>query len=527
MNAGEFQFQLQKSILLFACFATAILVGLLLVGAPFYLVLALFGVVWLMTLPYQTVIAIYLAIATINSALIIPAVPGRPFWWELAAGLGWSGAIVTLALRRQAAGAAERVGRNRMLFVGVLGYCAVLLFLMYYRGVGIRALSSESGGGQMGGRLYVQQLACAIFPILLVINPLSERTLVRLFVIQCVLAFTYLVSDFLFSFARGPLFDLLLFFELPSDGLNFESQSVNFGIRRFQSLFFVTFALLSLLWIKRPLRDYANQNGLWLWPVTFALLGVGVLSGHRVLVYTAGCTVLIMGWAQRFFSFQRVTVVVVLGSIIYLGAYTVVRDLPLAAQRSLSIIPGIEVDRAADDDGRATLEGRAAVRKAGWTESQKYRWIGRGLGKLQAHDASLYQYDFTYMHVENGVFYNGTIGLLVNTGLPGTFFMFLFMGGVTIAAGRVLLFIRRHGAEDDFSRFSGFQAALWISNAFSFVFMHGDSEFAMRSFAMPAGLLVACEWHLRRRLRSQMISPVPVADGSSSDLQLESAGARS
>ena len=111
----------------------------------------------------------------------------------------------------------------------------------------------------MGGRIYLQQIVSAVLPVLLVINPLSERILVRLFAVQCLMSVTYLVSDFIFSFGGGPLFDLLLFLELPGDGMNFELQSLRFGIRRFQSLFLFTQGMLLLLWVKRPFRDYTNK----------------------------------------------------------------------------------------------------------------------------------------------------------------------------------------------------------------------------------------------------------------------------
>lgn len=508
MNAAEFQFQLQKTVLFAACLAAAVLVGLLLVGAPFMLVLALFGVVWLMTLPYHATISLLLAMATMNSALIIPGLPGRPLWWELAAALGWSGAIVMMALRRQTEGFGLRLRQNWMLFLGIAGYSAVLLFLMYYRGVGIRALGSDASAGQMGGRLYVQQIACAIFPFLLTLTPLTERLLVRLFIIQCVLSTTYLLSDFIFAYARGPLFELLIFLELPADGVNFESQSINFGIRRFQSLFTFAMGMLSIIWVKWPLRDYATRTGLFLWVVTLSLIGVGLLSGHRHLLYLSFSMLLVNAWAQRFFTIQRMLVFGVLAGIMYLLAFAYSRDLPLSVQRAISIVPGIEVDRVAYEDGLATMDGRRALRRVGMEMAGQYRWIGRGYGKMTELDKEQYRFDLTYMNADNGIFYNGTVGLLVNTGLPGTFFMFLVLWSGSVLAWRIIQFVRKNGAEDDFVRFAALQASWWVANVFTFVFLHGDAEFALRWFAMPSGIMIACTWHLSRRVEGLAVEPV-------------------
>ncbi|MBL9175626.1 MAG: hypothetical protein JNL10_18940 [Verrucomicrobiales bacterium] len=510
MSGVELQYQLQKSVVVAVCLAAALIVGLFLVSAPFTLILAVFGVVWLFTLPYHSTLAIYVAMATLNSALIIPGVAGRPFVWEFATLLGWSGAVVTLALRRQAEGAGERYHRNRMVFIGIFGYCAVLLFIMYYRGVGIRALGGNSTAGQMGGRIYLQQIVSAILPVLLVINPLSERTLVRLFTLQCLMSITYLVSDFIFSFGGGPLFDLLLFLELPGDGINFELQSLRFGIRRFQSLFLFTQAMLLLLWVKRPFRDYTNRNALWMWPLTIALVAIGIFSGHRALVYTAGVTALVIAWSQRFFTGHRLVVASVFLAVSYFVAFSYVRDLPLSAQRALSIIPGLRVDRMADEDGRATFEGRITIRKIGWQLSKQYRWIGRGFGKMSDLDPAQYRFDMAYMHVDNGIFYNGTIGLLVNTGLPGTVFLFMLLAGGSVLAYRITARIRRDGAEDEFVRLAGLTAALWTANVLSFVILHGDAETALRAFALPAGLMIACDWHMRRRSLTPADVSVPV-----------------
>jgi len=500
MNAIDFQFQLQKFVLLGACLVTAILVGLLLAGAPFFLVLGLFGTVWLMTLPYHATVAIYLFIVTINSALIIPSLPGRPFWWELAAALGVSGVIVTLALRRQAEGAGARLRQNLILFAAMAGYCAVLVFLMYYRGVGIRTFGAQ-GAGQMGGRLYLQQLGCAILPVLLLLNPLNERTLVRLFIIQNALSVTYILSDFIFSMGQGPFFWMLLFLELPTDGANFENQSLSFGIRRFQSFFMFTLGMLSILWIKRPLEDYANRNAFWLWPFTLGLLAIGVLSGHRHLLYICSVMLLFNAWGQRFLSFRRLAALLVVGAIFYLIMFAYSMSLPLAAQRALSFVPGIEVDRIAAEDGQATMEGRRTLRRGGMEVAKQYLWVGRGFGKNMDLDPELYRYDLSYMSIDNGIFYNGTVGLLVNTGLVGTALMFTVLLAGSLLAWRVLKMVRQMGAGDEFLRLCSLLASFWFSLAISFVFLHGDAEYALRSFGLPVGLLVVCQWHLVRRLQ--------------------------
>lgn len=503
MSGPEIQFHIGKIVLLGMCLMGAILVGLLLAGAPFILVLFMFGLTWLFTLPYHSSLAVALSVATFNSALIIPSVPGRPLLWELAAALGWSGFIVSIALRQVDPGVGNRFRRNRALFVGVIGYVGVLLVLIYFRGIGIKVLGMGSQSQQMGGRLYLQQIVCAIFPFLFLMRPPTERSLVRLFVIQSALSFTFVLSDLAFSYSRGALYYLLLFLELPGDGVNFEMQDINFGLRRFQSLFLMSMGFLSILWVWRPLRDYGNKSALWLMPLSGALFAMGLLGGHRALVLLVISALVVCLWAQRFFTIQRVLIVVFLSSFSYLLLKVYVQELPLAAQRALSPIPGMEVDRLAREDGEATMDGRNQLRRAGWQAARDFMWLGRGFGKNQDTSLYFYRYDMAYYFVDNGIFFNGTVGLLVNTGVPGTFFFFIILGAGTVLMIRILGYIRAVGAEDPFLRTSCVLAGLWAAQAGSFIFLHGDSEYALRTFALHASMLLACDWRIQLRREAE------------------------
>ncbi len=508
VSGPEIQFHIGKIVLLGMCMMGAVMVGLLLAGAPLMLVVFMFGLTWLFTLPYHSTLALVLSVATFNSALILPGVPGRPLFWELAASLGWSGFIVAVALRQAEPGVRERLARNRALFLGVLGYVAVLLVLIYYRGIGMKVLGVGSNSGQMGGRLYVQQIACAIFPFLFLLRPPSERWLVRLFIIQSALSVTFVLSDLAFSYSRGGLYYLLLFLELPGDGVNFEMQDMQFGLRRFQSLFLLSLGLLSILWVWRPMRDYANRSAIWLFPVTAGFFSLGLLGGHRALILLVLICLFVCLWAQRFFSIQRMLIFAFISASAYLFLKTYVQELPLAAQRALSPIPGMEVDRLARTDGEATMDGRSQLRKVGWEASKNYRWLGRGFGKNPETSLYFYRYDMAYYFVDNGTFFNGTIGLLVNTGVPGLFFFFIVLGGGTVLMFRVLGYIREGGAEDPFLRTACVIAGLWAAQAGSFVFLHGDSEYALKTFALHASMLMACDWRIQMRKRARQASPV-------------------
>src|SRR5438093_27317 len=124
----------------------SVIAGYAVAANTMMLFLAICWLVWLATLPYHATISISVAVATFTSAFIVPYFPGRPYFWEFAALLGWSGLLVTVSMRQYRAEFMQLIRQNRWLFAGAVGYCAVLLVIMYYRGFGLRIF----GGEQMG-----------------------------------------------------------------------------------------------------------------------------------------------------------------------------------------------------------------------------------------------------------------------------------------------------------------------------------------------------------------------------------------
>lgn len=479
----------------------ALFTGFYLASSRFTLVLVAVMLGWLVLLPYHAKLATYLSITTFSSALILPYFPGRPYMWEFAAFLAWSGLIITISLRRYAPDAAHYIRENKWLFIGVTLYCVVLLVTMMERGFGLRIMGTE----QMGGRFYFQQLMCAIFPVLFVLVRLNEGILLRLYFLQCILTLTFLVSDFAFSFGAGNFFGLLSFFELPGDAANFERQAQQFGIRRFQSLSVVGQGLMLLILVFHKLEDFFTHKAVYLIPLAAGVFGFGLLSGHRYLSLILMIAIIFIAYTQRFYTIRNMLITIGALGAILLPLILYAHKLPLSAQRALSYIPGIRIDHHARIDGSATLETRRILREVGFQMIPQYFWIGRGF-MMPARDLS-HIWDPTYitMHVNQGKFYNGFIGLMVNTGIFGTLSMLIFLGAGTYIAYSVMAHLRLYGCDDWFSRMSCIVASVWMANISAFLFFHGDSEFAMKTFSLQAGLLIACKRCLDYRVGNVVV----------------------
>lgn len=499
----------QKLLALAIVGVAALVLGYLLVDSPVMAFLSVFAVIWLVTLPYHPQISIYISVAFVVSAVIVPFAPGRPFAWEMGAVLGWSGLLLTLVLRRERSGMGAIIRQNPFLFIGLIGYCVVLWITMQHRGFGLAIL----GSGQVGGRFYLQQFLTAVYPFLFAAIAITEKSMVRLFYWQCILALTFLVSDYALSSFGGGASLLLYFFELSTDALNFERQAEGFGIRRYQSLGWVCTGGMMFLWARFGLRRFFSAQAIFLLPLSFLLLGAGVLSGHRYLLIILIMAGVVCAYAQRMLTPRSG---LVLALVLILGlpvAYALANSLPLAAQRSISFLPGIEVSAAARQDAEGTWILRRNLVKAGVEMAPEYFWVGRGLGfAATGGDYFARRGDMLTTHIYMGRFYNGVVGLMVNTGVFGTLFMLMFILGGTLAAFRVIMRVRRERWDDPFALVATVVASFWMARALGWMFLHGDSEWALRNFSLPAAMLIAFDFMLKRRfaLSSEAARTQPV-----------------
>jgi hypothetical protein len=293
---------------------------------------------------------------------------------------------------------------------------------------------------------------------------------------------------------------LLQFFELSTDALNFDLQAQQFGIRRFQSLALVSGSLIYLLWARYGLKAFLTRQGLILVPVGVVLIALGLMSGHRYLLIILIMTFVFCSYVQRLFLFRNV-LMVSLAILLGLSAvYIFSERLPLAAQRAISFLPGIEVHSVANHDAQATWQMRHALRRIGMELAPQYFWVGRGLGLSSTGETmAMASRDLLAWHVSIGRFYNGFVGLLVNTGIFGTIFMLTLLAGGTVLALRIARLLRANRWEDHFALVCSVIVALWMARALGWLFLHGDSEWALRNFGLQVGLMVACHYHLTQR----------------------------
>ena len=472
-----------------------LLLGIFLAADLYFIALMVAGVVGLATLPYHAQLGARIAIATFGSALILPVARGGVSVWLLAGIMGWSGVAVTLMVRRQSPAFGETVRRNKWVYIGTLGFCVVLLALMRLKQIGFGSM----GASNQGARPFFENIISGIFPLLLVVIEMDEKTVFRLIVLQFVLVFTFVITDA--SIALGKFEWVFYFLQYSPDAFNFEQAAENFGIRRFQSLAGIGTATATLLLLYNPLRSFVGQRAVWLIPVMLAAMAVGAVSGHRLVFIGLGFTVFLMALAQRFFSLRNLLLVmgVMLPLLSYIYLFT--DTLPLPAQRALSVLPGLKVDALAQMDADNTYLVRMELFKTGWKMVPDYLWIGRGFPVYGAV-LTTREHSFTAtvsLLAANGVFAVGPLAVMIDTGLPGFVFFMLMLFGGSLVAGRILRLLWLHRYEDKFALASGAMAAGWFSFLINWTIIQAGEAAMLSSFMLPCGVLILCERLLRRR----------------------------
>jgi hypothetical protein len=503
-------------IVAIAC-VLAIWAGALLTEQPYLIFAALLGLIYVGTLTVNCRALAGLVIALQPAALIVPFFPGRPFWWELCALLAWPSLLAFALVNRRALESLRLDRLERRALLALLGYMGVLAFLMLYRGVGLRVL----GGEQMGGRVYAQQLVLAILPALMVVARFSPRQLVGALIAGWLLSLTYVVSEFSFNATGGAMHPLLYFLELPTDGLNFNFSYDISGVRRFGSLAAVCAAGLACLWISAPLRALLGRWLLVAGPLMLALIGVGLGSGYRNVFLTAVLTLFFLALFQRFWDLRRTIAALVLSGLLVAGLYATADRLPLSVQRAVSFFPGIAISPIARADATATNLDRWEVMKLALHDVPRFAVVGRGFGMGRIDQAPLDPASAgVALLYAQGMFYNGVVGTLLKTGVPGLIFSLLFVGWVSRLALELVGLVRRRGAEawTIFDRVCLLLCAQWFAVLMLFYITNGDVAWWMQFFGLPAGLILAA-----RRLQLAAIEagkPPPASAFSTPPLAL-------
>jgi hypothetical protein len=499
--------QLLSRLLIAAGVAVGLLLfAMVLAWAQIVALIVILALGWALTLPRHSELAFWIGVGAANSSILIPFLPGRPYLWEGGLLLAATGVPLAIAMRRTDPEFGDRLRRYKWPVLGLVLYLVVIAALMKIRGIGFQAAGSE----QRGGRMYISQFICAAYPLLFLLLPLNPKKVITAYTVFCCLGVTYIVSDLALASGSGFLWNLLAIFGWSADAMGFEATAREGGIRRFQSIAIIARDSIMLILLFVPMNRILMVSRPFWFLLTLALLGAGALGGHRSLLLMVPCIALICAWAQRSLTAGRLVLLGVATVVSLIFAYSFARDLPLSAQRMLSVLPQISVDPVARLDAEGTRDSRNLFRRLGFEIAPNYYLVGRGLGYVQdVPTFSEYDpYGIIENHIQNGSFYTGAPSMLVNTGLPGTFAICLYLFGVTAFAVKNLFWFHGRGCESNIERLTVLVSAVWVVNLVFFFAITGDAAWVMRTFGMLSGMVLLTHWWAAPRAVSTRASTV-------------------
>jgi O-antigen ligase len=213
-------------------------------------------------------------------------------------------------------------------------------------------------------------------------------------------------------------------------------------------------------------------------PWRFALyLGVVLLSligGFRSVLLAQALLFLVMFTLEGFWRTRMAVALVVLALLGVVLLALTAHHLPIAFQRSLSILP-FDIDPAVRLDAQMSSEWRIKMWKVLWAEIPKYFWLGKGyvanatdyfliLDSTRRGLAESYE-----ISMLAGDYHNGPLSVIIPFGIWGV----LTFGAFWVVAARVLRANYRHG-RPELILINRFLLAVFWADLIFFLLIFGD-----------------------------------------------------
>ena len=298
-------------------------------------------------------------------------------------------------------------------------FLANLFVLILFRGTGFRFLGGDSWGGM---RYVFITLSGMLFLSSRYISLDKEYWPFTIFML-CFMGVLPFLSELIYTLTGGAFFIHYYFFEFAgATALNFENMiGLGVGVGRFQTAFLAGESLVLFVvsfWYWKKLRFLSL--GILL-PLAVFLIGI---SGHRIGVIRFGFII----WLYYFMALKisktryvcySLFIVVISLMLIYLVA----PFLPYTLQRSVSFLPGINIDFIAEISAFSTTDWRLNVWLDALKEIPEYFWLGKGY-TFPANIQEQLMLTGTRDHIERwafetSAFHNGILSLLIGMGIIG------------------------------------------------------------------------------------------------------------
>jgi hypothetical protein len=481
-------FALPRKLITFAIILPlAALLGYLLATPDSFDTLSALGVV-LMVLSMPLLLRYHhpMLILSWNLALCISFLPGSPNLWMPMAMMSFTLSLLAYLLDKERKLIQVPSVTWALIFLAVV----VLFTAKVTGGIGLRSL----GGSVYGGRKYVYIFFAIVGYFALSFQPIPLKRAGVYSGMFLLSGISPVVSNLLY-FVPSLWF---LYTFIPVDfALNqvvedFESRVMGTGIVRTSGIAFGAEAVTSFMLVRYGVRGLLDLTKPWRLVIWAAFMVIGLLGGFRSILLSY---ILLIGFQLYFEGLMRsrIFVPLVLAGIVFFALLLpLAQRLPLPLQRTLSILPFVDVDPVVRMDANASTEWRLQMWGLLTPEIPKYLWVGKGYS-ASATDHYLAQESAKRgigQHAESyivaGDFHNGPLSVILPFGIGGVLAFTAFLA----ASIRVLYRNQKYG-HPQLRKVNTFLLSYFLARAIFFLGVFGAIHSDMPLFAGLVGLSVS------------------------------------
>lgn len=435
-------------------------------------------------------------IAAWNSALVVFFLPGRPTLAMGLVGLSVLMAVVNRAMIRQPVTLPARSIAAPLIALGAV----IVLTAALTGGIAGRAF----GGEMWGARRYAGAFFGIIGFFAIISRPVPVPRAPLVAGIFLLSGTTSALSDL--AYAMGWDWPFLI---LSTDVALLYAISEYVGsFVRLTGVCWAAWALLNFLMMRYGISGLLDLSRPWRILLALGAFAGTMLGGYRSYIVLTALLFTILFFLEGLHKTKVLAIALALTGLTIAAVLPNIRALPLAVQRSLSILP-VDVDPVARHDAAGTLDWRIEMWKAVLPEVRPHLLLGKGFGysgtdyylTTEAFRRGLIRASYEDTII-SGNYHNGFLTLIIPFGIWGLGAFVWFCA----AAFRALIRNYRYGD----ARLRVINRFMLASFATRFIFyftVYGQFDIDMASFTGLVGLSIA----LNGGIRSPVVQPAVAA----------------
>jgi hypothetical protein len=326
------------------------------------------------------------------------------------------------------------------------------------RGTGLRIL----GSSLWGGAHYIHLILLLFAGLFLRNINISQRILLRCIVLSCLFSVIHVFTS--------------------NMGSSVEEGIAGMGadtIRREAGAHVASGYLLILaIFVLQKYRRWGLFVGIFV-----VAMAISLMSGHRIGLLYNGLLLFFVAFYFPPILRRKYIGIMIFSGIIALGLLIAFVDiLPLSFQRSLSVIPFLNVSDIALSDASGTTEWRIELWNMLLKEVPDYLWVGKGLGFDLAYASHIFSYvkdnNVTFFTVVHN-YHNGPLSMLIDFSVFG---LISGIGFMLTSIAHFSKYIKKEWNSPDLKYFFIAFLAYFCSLTVNYIIVYGDMSSAFMKY---------------------------------------------